>query len=108
MKTVLHILNTNSYSGAENVAITLIRAMHKRYPDYRLIYVSPDGPIRERLDSEGVEFEPIEKISRRNIRRLIKKYRPSVIHAHDFTASIVSAFSTFKVPVISHIHNNSA
>ena len=107
MKTVLHILNTNSYSGAENVAITLIRAMHKRYPDYRLIYVSPDGPIRERLDSECVEFEPIEKISRRNIRRLIKKYHPSVIHAHDFTASIVSAFSTFKVPVISHIHNNS-
>ena len=105
MKTVLHILNTNSYSGAENVAITIIRAMNKRYPDYRLIYVSPDGPIRERLLAEGVEFEPIEKISRREIRRLIKKYHPDVIHAHDFTASIVSALST-RVPVISHIHNN--
>ena len=49
MKTVLHILNTNSYSGAENVAITLIRAMNRLYPGYRLIYVSPDGPISERL-----------------------------------------------------------
>lgn len=106
MKTVLHILNTNSYSGAENVAITVIRAIHERYSDYRLIYVSPDGPIRERLDAEGVEFEPIEKLSRREIRRVIKKYRPEVIHAHDFTASIVSAFSTARVPVISHIHNN--
>ena len=106
MKTVLHLLNTNTYSGAENVAITLIRAMKKLYPDYRLVYVSPDGPIRERLNSEGVEFEPIEKISRKEVRRVIKKYRPALIHAHDFTASIVSAYSTLRVPVISHVHNN--
>lgn len=106
MRTVLHILNTSSYSGAENVAITIIRAMNKRYPDYRLIYVSPDGPIRDRLYDEGVEFEPIERISRSEIRRVVRKYRPEVIHAHDFTASIVSALSTLRVPVISHIHNN--
>ena len=106
MKTVLHLLNTSTYSGAENVAITVVRAMKKLYPDYRLVYVSPDGPIRERLDSEGVEFEPIEKISRKEVRRVIKKYRPALIHAHDFTASIVSAYSTLRVPVISHVHNN--
>ena len=106
MKTVLHLLNTNTYSGAENVAITIIRAMQERYPDYRLVYVSPDGPIRDRLASEGVEFEPIEKISRKEVRRVIKKYRPALIHAHDFTASIVSACSTLRIPVISHIHNN--
>lgn len=106
MRTVLHLLNTNTYSGAENVAITMIRAMKRLYPHYRLVYVSPDGPIRDRLDSEGVEFEPIEKISRREIRRVIKKYHPEVIHAHDFTASIVSAYASFGVPVISHIHNN--
>ena len=102
----MHLLNTNTYSGAENVAITLIRAVRERYPEYRLVYVSPDGPIRERLASEGVEFEPIEKISRRELRRVIKKYRPEVIHAHDFTASIVSSYSTLRVPVISHLHNN--
>ncbi|MBR2971354.1 MAG: glycosyltransferase [Clostridia bacterium] len=105
MKTVLHILNTNTYSGAENVAITVIRAMQRLYSDYRLIYVSPDGPIRERLVAEGVEFEPVEKLSRREIKRAVGKYSPDLIHAHDFTASIVSAFST-RVPVISHIHNN--
>lgn len=104
--TVLHILNTNSYSGAENVAITLIRAMRERYPDYRLVYVSPDGPIRERLAAEGVEFEPVSGVSAREIRRVVKKYRPDLIHAHDFTASVTAAFATFKIPVISHIHNN--
>lgn len=105
MKTVLHVLNTNTYSGAENVAITVIRAMQRLYSDYRLIYVSPYGPIRERLMAEGVEFEPVEKLSRREIKRVVGKYSPELIHAHDFTASIVSAFST-RVPVISHIHNN--
>ena len=55
MKTVLHILNTGSYSGAENVAITIIRAMKSLKSDYRLVYVSPDGPIRDRLKSEGVD-----------------------------------------------------
>ena len=106
MRTVLHLLNTSTYSGAENVAITIIRSMKKLYPDHSLIYVSPDGPIRKRLEAEGVEFEPIEKISRKEIRRVVKKYRPDVIHDHDFTASIVSAYSTLRVPVISHIHNN--
>ena len=106
MRTVLHLLNTSTYSGAENVAITIIRAMSARYPDCRLIYVSPDGPIKERLELEGVEFEPIKAITLREIRRVVKKYKPDVIHAHDFTASIVSAFATLRTPVISHIHNN--
>ena len=106
MRTVLHILNTSTYSGAENVAITIIRAMSARYTDCRLIYVSPDGPIRERLNKEGVEFEPITSVSVKEIRRVVRKYRPDMIHAHDFTASIVSAAATLRTPVISHIHNN--
>ena len=106
MRTVLHILNTSTYSGAENVAITIIRAMSARHTDCRLIYVSPDGPIRERLNKEGVEFEPITSVSVKEIRRVVRKYRPDMIHAHDFTASIVSAAATLRTPVISHIHNN--
>ena len=106
MRTVLHLLNTSTYSGAENVAITIIRAMSARYSDCRLIYVSPDGPIRERLNKEGVEFEPITSVSVKEIRRVVRKYRPDMIHAHDFTASIVSAVATLRTPVISHIHNN--
>ena len=92
MKTVLHLLNTNTYSGAENVAITLIRAMKKLYPDYRLVYVSPDGPIRERLDSEGVEFEPIEKISRKEVRRVIKNTAP-----HLYTLTILPQASCRRI-----------
>lgn len=106
-KTILHILNTNSYSGAENVAITIIRQFQKQNSDIRFVYVSLDGPIRNVLQSNQITFEPIKKVSRKEIKRVIKKYKPDVIHAHDFTASIISAVSTFKIPIISHIHNNS-
>ena len=106
-KTVLHILNTNSYSGAENVAITIIRHFKKKNSDFRLVYVSLDGPIKNVLQSNGIEFEPIKKVCIKEIKRVVKKYKPAVIHAHDFTASIISALSTCKTPIISHIHNNS-
>lgn len=107
MVTVLHILNTSSFSGAENVAITIIEGFKATHADIRSVYVSLDGSIRDVLEKRGIEFEPIAKLSRREIRRVIRKYRPDVIHAHDFTASIISALSTFRIPVISHIHNNS-
>ena len=43
---VLHVLNTGKYSGAENVAITLIHALEG---DVECAYTSPDGPIKEIL-----------------------------------------------------------
>lgn len=107
MKTVLHILNTGEYSGAENVVITIINEM-KKQKKYRLIYVSLDGTIKKVLKEKNIEFEPIKKMNTKEIRRVIKKYNPDVIHAHDFTASIIcSASINRKVKLISHIHNNS-
>lgn len=46
---VIHLLNTGSYSGAENVAITIIKSMRK-YNDVENFYVSLDGPIRQILE----------------------------------------------------------
>lgn len=39
VKRVLHFLKTGNYSGAENVAITIIAAMRDKY-GYEGIYVS--------------------------------------------------------------------
>lgn len=40
-KIVLHILNTGSFSGAENVVITMINAFRKYDPQqYKFVYVS--------------------------------------------------------------------
>ena len=106
MKTILHILNTDRYSGAENVAITIINYFNKYSSEYRLIYVSKDGPIRHILDNNKIEFEPITSICRSEVRRVVSKWKPDIIHAHDFTASIYFAVFANSPIVISHIHNN--
>lgn len=99
---VLHILNTGSYSGAENVVITIIKHM-ETYVDG--IYLSPDGNIRNYLEENNISFYPVKKLNIPNLKRAIHKIQPDILHAHDFTAGIVSAFSTRKIPIINHIHN---
>ena len=103
-KKIMHILNTGSYSGAENVAITIINAMGESYD---CIYVSLDGNIRDVLKNSNITFIPIERMSLSEIARVVKKCNPSIIHAHDFTASIICASARLKLPIISHLHNNS-
>lgn len=107
-KIILHVLNTGSFSGAENVVITIIKEFKKqKIEGYKFIYVSLNGNIRKRLQEENIIFEPIKGVSVSEIKRIIKKCAPDIIHAHDFTASIICALAAGKIPVISHIHNNS-
>ena len=107
-KTVLHVLNTGSYSGAENVAITIIESFRKfGFDDFDFVYVSLEGSIKDVLNEKNIRFEPVKNMSLREVRRVIRKYCPDIIHAHDFTASIMCAVVSGKIPVISHIHNNS-
>lgn len=107
-KTVLHVLNTGSYSGAENVAITIIESFRKfGFDDFDFVYVSLEGSIKDVLNEKNIRFEPLKNMSLREVRRVIRKYCPDIIHAHDFTASIMCAVVSGKIPVISHIHNNS-
>lgn len=104
MIKALHILNTSSYSGAENVAITIITNMIEVVDS---CYASFDGPIRSKLEEHGIKFKMINKLTISEVRRLINEFKPDIIHAHDFRTSVVAAFSTNSVPVISHLHNNS-
>lgn len=100
---IMHILNTGSYSGAENVVMTIINNLH----EYEHVYVSLDGPIRSILKQNKIRFFPVKKLSFFEIRRAIRTLRPSVIHAHDFTAGIVSVLTGTRIPIINHLHNNS-
>ena len=59
---ILHILNTGSFSGAENVVISIINEFQKRnIENIELIYVSLEGSIRERLEKEKIKYEPRNK-----------------------------------------------
>lgn len=103
---IMHVLNTGGYSGAENVVITLINSMKTKVDGY---YVSPTGGIVDILTENKIKYVPVkgETISISALRQAVKIVRPDIIHAHDFTAGVISSISVFGIPIISHLHNNS-
>lgn len=101
---VMHVLCMGSFSGAENVAITLINSLKDEVDS---VYVSPTGSIHDVLAENEIKHYIVDKVSVGSIRKAIKDEKPDIIHAHDFTAGIVSAMSTIKIPIVNHLHNNS-
>jgi len=101
---ILHILNTGSYSGAENVVISIIEHSNK-YANS--VYAGREGSIKEILETKGIDYYKLDHLDIKNIRKAIRKIHPDIIHAHDFTAGIITSFSTVSIPIISHLHNNS-
>ncbi|WP_051551167.1 glycosyltransferase [Kandleria vitulina] len=102
-KKVLHILSTNKYSGAENVACTIIKNMCDNYEMY---YCSPKGDISIKLDEMGINYIPLNKLSFLEIKKVVKNINPDIIHAHDNKATVYSSFFKKKSTIISHIHGN--
>ena len=41
-----------------------------------------------------------------NIKKVIKQYKPDIIHANDYKASVLTVLSGFKGRIISHLHIN--
>ena len=101
---VLHVLNTGKYSGAENVAITIISSMK----DVEFAYASLNGPIVEILKDNNILYYPIgeQKINIRKLKKAIVDFRPDIIQAHDFTSGIKTVMTCEGVPIINHIHCN--
>lgn len=100
---ILHLLPTNRFSGAENVACQII-GFFSGNPDYEMAYCSPEGPIRKEVEGKGIRFIGLESFTRKQIRKAIKEYQPDLIHAHDMRATFVSAINCGKLPIVSHIH----
>lgn len=108
---VLHFLKSNIYSGAEHVVCMMIHHMPQENECY---YVSPNGSITQRLQEEHIKHIVLDKMIPSQVRKVIREMQPDVVHAHDFTASVVVAYacrnvrlSSGKRPkVISHLHCN--
>ncbi len=101
---VMHVLCMNTYSGAENVAITLINSLKDTVDS---VYVSPAGSICDVLKENNIKHYAIQKVSVPDIKKAVKDLGPDIIHAHDFTAGVVCSAVAGKIPVINHLHNNS-
>ena len=101
---ILHVLNTASFSGAENVVCQIIK-MYKN-TDYTMAYCSRDGSIRDLLKEKNIDFYPISNMCISEINRIIDEYKPDILHAHDMRASYISSKNSTNTPVVCHIHNN--
>lgn len=102
---VLHILQSNQFSGAENVVCQIID-MYKNSAQIEMAYCSPDGQIHEILQKKGVLFFPLSQLSVKNLRNVINQYQPKIIHAHDASASVIATLVNRKLHIVSHIHGN--
>lgn len=102
-KRILHILSSNELAGAENVAINIINNLSNTY---ECAYASPEGGIKEILKVSGIHYLPLEKFNVLQIKRAIDLWKPDIIHAHDFKATVKCLAASFFIPVVSHIHQN--
>ena len=102
---VLHLLQSDRFSGAENV-VSQIVGMFQDDTNIEMTYCSRDGQIREALAERQISFAPVSQLSVREVKRVIREQKPDIIHAHDMRASFVAACACGKIPLVSHVHNN--
>ncbi len=100
---VLHLLASNKYSGAENVVCQIINMFDK---DVDMVYCSPNGDISSTLNDKSIKFLPLNEFSFKELKRVVKEFKPDVIHAHDVKASILASRFFKQCKIISHIHGN--
>ena len=100
---VLHVLSSNKYSGAENVACQIINALGE---DCESAYCSPDGQISEALNDRNIKFIPLKKMNKTEVKRAIKEFNPDIVHAHDPRAICNVGRINGKFKIIAHVHNN--
>jgi len=101
---VLHLLSSDRFSGAENVVIQIINMFNNDNID--MAYTSKDGPIREALEKEKINFYPLDKFNIKDVSNVINEFEPDIIHAHDVSASIIASFFSKNAQIISHMHVN--
>ena len=100
---ILHLLATGLYSGAENVALTMMAAL----PEYETVYASPDGPIRQVVESRGQKYFALESTSIGAVKKAISAVKPDIIHAHDPRMSCLAALAApWGMKIVSHLHND--
>lgn len=101
-KRILHLLASNSYSGAENVVCTIIN----NNKDNEMYYCSPMGPIANTLKNRKIKYIPLKRLSPGEVKRVCRDNKIDIIHAHDYKASFVAGMSGFKGRIISQLHVN--
>lgn len=102
---VMHVLNTNQFSGAEKVVIEVI---NNSSDSFEMYYCSPNGSINKVLKKNKIKHVDLSSLkSKDSFRKAIDSIKPDVIHAHDIRATFFSVLYSKGIPIVSHLHGNS-
>lgn len=99
---ILYLVPTCAFSGGENVTLQIAQRMQAR--GHVVAYCSPCGSIEASVVAAGVPFIGIERFSLRQVHKAIRNFRPDVVYAMDYRASLYA--SLIFEHTIGHLHSN--
>jgi glycosyltransferase involved in cell wall biosynthesis len=105
MKKVVHLISTDIFAGAENVACQIIKSFSNDNK-YDMVYLSMIGDNKESLESRNIKYYHIKKFNYFHVKKALNEINPDIIHAHDIKASIIASLFSKKYEIISHVHSN--
>ena len=73
---------------------------------YECRYLARKGVIEDHLKKAGIDYVLVDKLTPAVVRREAEAYGADILHANDFTASVLSPFACPDITVISHLHSN--
>lgn len=98
---IIHFVSSDKISGLEILSMNMLSEMSGEHEVY---YSCPEGDGIKRASELGLGTIVCDTRSPGAIKRVVKKYKPDAIHAHDPAVSLSCALSGVKF--VSHLHSN--
>ena len=113
---ILHLIAPRGIGGAERVLLTLLKNIDREKFDLVLGIFIDQGKGKDFFWNEAKKLDlPLESIGFKNpydllqvlqIRRIIKKHHPDMIHTHGYKTNLLGFFISklFKIPIVTTVH----
>ena len=112
---ILHILNDLGSNGNGIVHVTVDLACEQVRQGHEVAIISKGGHFADLVHKHGVQIYALDQarnvrtliLALWKLRRLIREFRPDLIHAHMRTGLVLAWLCTrfMKVPLVVHLHN---
>ena len=96
---VLHLASGDLWAGAESQLLTLVTTLHNSLDVALFVVLLNHGTLEERLRSAGVEVIVLDESIHNNLQilgkliRILRNYRPDVIHTHRSKENILGSLA---------------
>ena len=103
---VLHCIETLESGGVERRRLSLVKLLDKERFEIRIICTRISGPFAEQFEKEGIPIIEVGKLTNsfkkevhRNVRKVIREFKPHIIHGAVFEGVTMAALNGFRCSV---------